>query len=217
MIELYGHPFSSYHQKAAIALYENGTPFALMMLDGEHPENGAVMKSRSPFGKMPLLIDGDVAVFESTPMIEYIARARPGDFNPVPPDIAEEVRLLDRVFDLYVMAPMQKIVGDALRPADTARDPHGVAEARATFDTAYRWLDERLTRRGWAAGDAFTLADCAAAPSLFYADWAHPIPDEHATLKSYRAKALARPSVARCVDEARPYRHFFPLGAPDRD
>ena len=129
---------------------------------------------------------------------------------------AVAVRMLDRVFDNYVMGPMQAIVSDALRPED-ARDPYGVAQARTALDTIYGWLDHELAGREWAAGDAFTLADAAAAPALFYADWAHPIGEDRTTLRAYRARLLARPSFARCIEEARPYRRFFPLGAPDRD
>jgi glutathione S-transferase len=132
------------------------------------------------------------------------------------PEAALEVRFLDRYFDNYIMTPMSKIVANQLRPEDR-RDSYGVEEARAALDTAYRWLDGTMRGRTWAAGDNFTLADCAAAPSLFYADWAHPIGERFSHVGSYRARLLARPSVARVVDEARPFRHFFPLGAPDRD
>jgi glutathione S-transferase len=123
---------------------------------------------------------------------------------------------MDRFFDNYVMMPMQKIVGDSLRPA-ASRDSHGVAEAHALLDTAYAWLEGKMAGRLWSSGDAFTLADCAAAPSLFYADWVHEISGAQANLRAYRARLLAHPSVARAVDEARPYRALFPLGAPDRD
>lgn len=124
--------------------------------------------------------------------------------------------MLDCVSDNYVMTPMQKIVADQLRPAPD-RDPHGVTEARGVPDRIYAWLHERLDGCTWIAGDTSRLADCAAAPSLFYADWAHPVPPTHADLRAYRARLLVRPSVARAVDEARPYRSYFPLGAPDRD
>jgi len=124
--------------------------------------------------------------------------------------------MMDRFFDNYVMTPMQKIVFDRIR--DVAdRDPVGVADARQTLETAYRWLDSTMKGREWAAGDAFSLADCAAAPSLFYADWAHPIDAAFKNVHAYRRRLLARPSFARAVNEARPYRQFFPLGAPDRD
>jgi glutathione S-transferase len=127
-----------------------------------------------------------------------------------------EARMLDRVFDEYVMTPMQKLVGDRLRP-EADRDGYGVNEARGVLDRIYPWLESRLQHRTWAAGDDFTLADCAAAPALFYADWAHPIATHFGRLRAYRARLLARPSFARAVEEARPYRAYFPLGAPDRD
>ena len=123
---------------------------------------------------------------------------------------------MDRVFDHYVSSPQQKLVADALRP-EGDRDPYGVAEAKRMLDTSYAWLDERLAGREWATDHGFSLADCAAAAALFYADWSHPIDDRFTTLKAYRARLLARPSMARAVDEARPYRAYFPLGAPNRD
>jgi glutathione S-transferase len=131
-------------------------------------------------------------------------------------DLGREVRFLDRFFDLYVMDNMQAIVGDALR-ADGSRDPYGVANARERLNVAYGWLEANLPESGWAAGESFTLADCAAAPSLFYADWVEEIGDTRPKLRAYRARLLAHPTVARVVDEARPYRPYFPLGAPDRD
>ncbi len=137
-------------------------------------------------------------------------------FVPDDPRAALEVRMLDRFFDNYVMTPMQKIVFDAIRKPEE-RDAHGVGEARALLDTAYAWLDGQLAQREWAVGSAFSLADCAAAPSLLYADWVHPIAPEHARVRDYRKRLLARPSYARAVDEARPYRAIFPLGDPGRD
>ena len=123
---------------------------------------------------------------------------------------------MDRVFDNYIMTPMQTIVFDFIR-APELRDAYGVARARTMLDTAYAWLDGLMAARQWAAGDNFSLADCAAAPSLFYADWVHPIPERLGNLRAYRARLLARPSFARAVDEGRPYRSLFPPGAPDRD
>jgi glutathione S-transferase len=217
-LELFGHPFSSYTMKALIALYENGTPFDFRILDPDHPENAAELARRWPIGRFPLLVDGGATVFETSAIIEHLAAFYPGPVPLVPADAkdAVAVRMLDRVFDNHVMGPMQVIVLDVRRPED-ARDPYGVAQARTALDTIYGWLDHELTGRAWAAGDAFTLADAAAAPALFYADWAHPIGDDHTTLKAYRARLLARPSFARCIEDARPYRRFFPLGAPDRD
>ena len=124
--------------------------------------------------------------------------------------------MMDRIFDNYVMTPMQAIVFDALRAPD-AKDPTGVEQARRPLDASYAWLDQRLPVEGWAAGPSFGLADCAGTPALLYADWVHPIPEALARLRAYRARALARPSVAAVVDDARPYRHLFPLGDPGRD
>ena len=216
MIELFGHPFSSYTWKALIPLYENDTPFEFRELDPDHPDNGAEFARRWPVAKFPLLVDGDEQVMEATSIIEYLDAVHPGAtrFIPDDPAAAREVRMLDRIFDNYVMNVMSEVVADALRPAER-KDPVTVEQAKARLDTVYAWLDERMRTREWAVGDAFTLADCAAAPSLFYADWVHPIPD--GPLKDYRARLLARPSVARAVDGGRPYRHLFPLGAPDRD
>ncbi|PWC53984.1 glutathione S-transferase family protein [Azospirillum sp. TSO22-1] len=216
-LTLYAHPFSSYCQKVLIALYENGTPFELRLLAPDQPA-AQEFATLWPVKRMPVLVDDGRTVVESSVIIEHLGLCHPGPVRLMPEDprAALPVRTMDRVFDNYVMTPMQRIVFDAIR-APSDRDPHGVAEARALLDTAYRWLDGALTGQGWAAGDAFSLADCAAAPSLFYADWVHPIAEEFGTLRAYRQRLLARPSFARAVDEARPYRRFFPLGAPDRD
>jgi glutathione S-transferase len=157
-------------------------------------------------------------VLEATAIIEHLAARHPGPIALIPadPDLAVEARMMDRVFDNYVMTPQGKFVWDVLRP-EADRDPYGVNEARTMLETIYAWLDERMAARTWAVGETFTLADCAAAPSLFYADWTHEIPAQFTNLKAYRARLLARPSVARAVDGGRPYRHYFPLGAPDRD
>jgi len=217
-LALYAHPFSSYSQKVLIALYENATAFEMKPLGPETPENFEALTRLWPLGKFPVLDDDGVVVFEATSIIEHLALHHPGPVRLIPqdPGIALDVRMLDRVFDNYVMTPMTWIVHDALRPADE-RDAPTVARGRAMLDTTYRWLDRRLSGRDWAAAESFSLADCAAAPSLFFADWAHPIADEFSELRAYRNRLLARPSFARAVDEARPYRRFFPLGAPDRD
>jgi glutathione S-transferase len=217
-LELFFHPFSSYSQKALIALYENGTPFTPRVLSPDDPATGAEFAARWPIRRFPILVDGDRTILEATTVIEYLDAAYPGPVRLIPPDpqAAIEVRMMDRVFDNYVSTPQQRVVYDALRP-EPVRDAHGVAEARDALDKVYAWLDERMATREWAAGEQFSLADCAAAPSLFYADWTHPIAERHAHLRAYRARLLARPSFARAVDEARPYRPYFPLGAPDRD
>jgi glutathione S-transferase len=163
------------------------------------------------------LLDDGRPVMEASIIVEHLQLYHPGPVRllPADPHAALAVRMMDRCFDNYVMTPMQRIVGNSLRPSEH-RDPYGVEEARAQLDTAYRWLDEVMAEREWAAGE-FSLADCAAAPSLFYADWAHPIGEAFAHARAYRQRLLARPSFTRAVDEARPYRHFFPLGAPQRD
>ncbi len=217
-IALYAHPFSSYCQKVLIALHENATPFELKLLSSENPENGAEFAALWPIQHMPLLRDGDQSVVESTIIIEHLHLFHPGAVRLLPddPKAALRTRFMDRIFDNYVMAPMMRIVFDAIRSPE-AKDAHGVADARSRLDKAFAWLNHDLKDRLWAAGETFSLADCAAAPALFYADWVHAIPAAHAHLKAYRQRLLAHPSVARCVDDARPYRHLFPLGAPDRD
>ena len=212
--ELFGHPFSSYTWKALIGLYDTDTPFAFRDISGDkYPENEAAFLDHWPVGKFPLLVENGVPIMESSVIIEHIAPA----LVPKDRDEALEVRLLDRIYDNHVMTPMQAIVAEHLPFITKTPDEQRIARARAALDKIYPWLDARLAGRRWAAGDEFTLADCAGAPSLFYADWAHPIPDQFSTLRGYRSRLLARPSVARAVDEARPYRHLFPLGAPDRD
>lgn len=217
-MKLYAHPLSSYCQKVLTALYENDTPFDMRLLSPEDPVIAAEHASLWPLRRMPVLVDGGHTVLESSVIIEYldVRHAGPLRWVPVDADAALEVRTMDRFFDNYVMTPMQKIVFDRLRPAEH-RDPFGVDEARALLENAYRWLDVTMAQREWAGGAAFSLADCAAAPSLFYADWVHPIDPRWAHVRAYRSRLLKRPSFARAVDEARPYRAYFPLGAPDRD
>lgn len=215
---LHAHPLSSYCQKVLLGLRENGVAFDYRKIDFGDPVHAADLERLWPMKRIPVLVENGAAIVESSIILEHIDRAYPGDTALIPADAATalETRFMDRVFDLYVMTPMQAIVFEALRPPE-ARDPFGAAKARKELDTIYAWLDTKLDGREWAAGESFTLADCAAAPSLFYADWTQPIPAEHARLKAYRARLLARPQFARIVDEARPYRQFFPLGAPDRD
>jgi glutathione S-transferase len=202
---VHGHPFSSYCQKVTIAFRESGTPFEWHLI--QDAAGFAELRELWSIGLMPVVTDGAVTLIESSIIIEHVA-------PQLVPSL--EVRFLDRFFDNYVMTPMQKIVGDFLRPQNE-RDPRGVADAKARLSVSYRWLNERLQARNWIAHESFTLADCAAAPSLFYADWVHPIGDEFAETRAYRARLLVRPSVAQAVDEARPFRKFFPPGAPDRD
>jgi glutathione S-transferase len=216
-LQLYAHPFSSYCQKVLIPLYENATPFELRMLDFGDEAAVAELAALWPLKRMPVLVDGGRMIVEATIIVEYLGLHHPGPVTLVPADprAALDVRMLDRFFDNYVMTPMQRIVFDSLRP-ENERNPSDVTQARQLLDTAYGWLDARMADREWAAG-SFSLADAAAAPSLFYADWVHPIGAAFAAVRAYRQRLLARPSFARAVDEARPYRPLFPLGAPDRD
>nr|WP_284500703.1 glutathione S-transferase family protein [Microbulbifer sp. GX H0434] len=217
-LTLYAHPFSSYCQKVLVALYENGTPFEFRMLSPDEPENTERLAEIWPFRRFPVLVEDGRAVCESSVIIEHLVLYHPGPVPLLPEDprAALEVRFMDRFFDLYISTPQQKFVLDRLRPEDS-RDPFGVEEAGRMFDTAYQWLDDKMRDRKWAAGDSFTLADCAAAPALFYADWTYPIDPSFTHVHNYRKRLLQRPSFARAVDEARPYRPLFPLGAPDRD
>ncbi|MDB5641049.1 MAG: glutathione S-transferase [Hyphomicrobiales bacterium] len=215
---LFGHPFSSYTWKALIAFHEIGASFEFRNVDPSEPENGAELRRRWPIAKFPLLVDGDLQVMEATSIIEHLDATQPGSKRLIPaePAAARDVRMLDRILDNYVMNVMQEIVNDRLRP-DERKDPAAVLMARAKLDTIYAWLDQRMASCEWASGDDFSMADCAAAPSLFYADWVHPNGGRFPVLAHYRKRLLARPSVAKAVDGGRPYRHYFPGGAPDRD
>lgn len=215
---LFAHPFASYCQKVLIALYENGTDFTYRKFGPEDPTAMSELEALWPLKKFPLLLDEGRSYAESSVIIEYLGIRYPGPVKFIPANTAAalEVRIMDRFFDNYVMTPMQKIVADFIR-AEDARDPFGVREARALLDAAYGWLNGVMAARTWAAGEEFSLADCAAASALFYSDWVHEIGGQHPNLRDYRARLLARPSVARTVDEARPYRSLFPPGAPDRD
>ena len=216
-LELFGHPFSSYTQKVLIPLYADATPFEYRQLEIAEPMPVfAELKSHWPLGKFPVLLDDGKAIIESSVIIEYLQTHHPGPNRWIPQgDDGRHVRFLDRFLDFYVMTPMQRIVAENFRP-EGSKDPYGVEQARATLDLAYDWLESNLTG-DWAVRDAFTLADCAAAPSLFYADWVQPIGGSRPRLSAYRARLLAHPAVSRCVEEARPYRTLFPGGAPDRD
>jgi glutathione S-transferase len=215
-LTLYAHPFASYCWKPLIALYENTTPSAYRLV--EDAAGRAELESLWPMKKFPLLRDGDATIVESSIIVEYLIRRHPGTtrMKPVNDDAALAVRFMDRFFDNYVMTPMQTLVSDRIR-TETERDAKGVAEARKMLDVAYGWLEEQLTPQAWESGSTFSLADCSAAPALFYADWVHPVGDRFPGVRAYRGRVLARPSVARVVDEARPFRKLFPQGAPDRD
>ena len=214
---LYGHPFSSYCQKVEIAFYENSLPFDYRIVAPDQPEVSAEWAALWPLKKFPVLVDAGRTVVESSIIIEHLHLHHRSHVPLLPDDPATalEVRFMDRFFDNHVMTPMQGPVLEALRP--DGRNEEALQKAATALDTSYAWLEHRLQGRTWAAGNSFSLADCAAAPSLFYADWVHPISDSFPTLCAYRARLLDRPSFARAVDEGRPYRKLFPLGAPDRD
>lgn len=215
-LALYGHLFSSYTWKAQIALYANGTRFEFRALDQDHPENAAFVAAASPQGLFPVLVDGPETVIEASSIIEYLHLNHRGSAPLLPDDPAEAIRtrMIDRMFDNYVMGIMQQSVFEAIRTSGNP-DPDVLAAVAAKLDRSYAWLDTWLA--GYPLSDQITLIECAAAPSLFYADWVHQIPEHHTRLRAYRAHLLNLPPVKRCVDDARQFRHYFPLGAPDRD
>ncbi|HEV2593767.1 MAG TPA: glutathione S-transferase family protein [Sphingomicrobium sp.] len=212
---LFGHPFSSYTWKALIPLYANETGFSLRVV-GADPADTAFLRKEHPAGKFPVLVDGDTNVIEATSIIEYLAVHHPGKAPLIPSDPckAVTVRMLDRVFDNYAMANVQRVVSAYLKNrADP--DPAELAAGRKGLLRAYQWLESWLAANPLPAH--ISLFTCAAAPSLFYADWVEQIPEDCLRVAALRAELLALPEVARCVDEARPYRHLFPMGDPERD
>jgi glutathione S-transferase len=215
-LTIHEHPFASYCWKALIALNELGLPFERVFVGGE--EDRAKLAELWPMGGIPVLVDDDAGLTlpEATVIVEHLdSLAGGGRLIPPDPEAALQVRLWDRIFDGYVMTPMQKIVLDSLRP-EGANDVFGVAEARADLDRAYAMLNDRLPAGTWAAGDDFTLAECAAAPSLFYARVVHRWDEEKLeTLTDYYRRLESRPSVAKVIDEGREYRSLFPLPWPE--
>jgi glutathione S-transferase len=196
-----------------IALYENATPFEQVLVDFGDPEGRAAFAQLWPIAKMPVLEDrarGEV-VAETTIVIDYLDSHYPGPvrFVPEDPERARAVRFRDRIYDLYVQGPMQRIVGDRLRP-EGQRDPFGVAEARTLLATALAMVDRDLAGSTWAAGEDFTLADCAALPALFYADKVAPFGESYPNAAALLGRLKARPSVARLLAEAEPYFRYFP-------
>lgn len=216
MLALYGHPFSSYTWKALIPLYANGTPFEFRAVDPDHPENAMFIGEAHPAGKFPVLTDGGTVVVEATSIVEHLALHHPGPAPLIPADPAEAAvtRMLDRVFDNYVMANLQRVVL-AYIVGQGSPDPAEVDGGKQGLLRAYGWLENWLGAN--ALSPHVSLVTCAAAPSLFYADWIEPIPADCPRLAALRAELLALPPVVRVVDEARPYRGYFPPGAPDRD
>jgi glutathione S-transferase len=216
-LTLYFHPLSSFCQKVLVALYENETPFTPHIVDLGDAAAHAAFVTIWPVGKFPVLVDAQAGrtIPESSIIIEHLDRHYSGRtrFIPVDGDLASQVRLYDRLFDLHVNEQVQKIVFDRLRPAD-AKDPTGVAQARQRLATIYRVLDDHLATHpmGWAVGGEFTIADCAAAPALFYADRVLPFSGRHPHLAAYFERLMARPSFARAAAEAKPHLHLFPQG-----
>lgn len=215
-LTLYFHPLAAYCWKVLIALYEAGTPFKGVVIQGR-PRDDAAFVGLWPIAKMPVLRDAaqDQTLPETSIIIEYLDQHYPGPARmiPSPEGSGLDARLWDRIFDLYVSTPMQKRVADRLRP-DDQKDPAGVAEANASLDIAYALLNARMASGPmWAAGDAFTLADCAALPALFYAEAVHPFSSEHPALANYLDRLVARPSVRRVLAEAQPWLQYFPFQA----
>lgn len=212
-LTLYLHPLASFCHKVLIALYENGTPFTPRMVDFADEGSTAALLDKWPVGKIPVLHDSarDQVIPETSIIIEYLSRHYPGPLALLPrdPEARLEARLWDRFFDLYVHVPMQKIVLDRMRP-EGSKDPAGLAEAHRALDMAYGMIEARLADGPIVRGEAFTIADCAATPALFYASIVHPFAPEQPKLAAYFEALLARPSVRRTLDEARPYFHLYP-------
>jgi glutathione S-transferase len=214
-LTLHFHPLSSFCWKVLMALYENDTPFAPNVVNLFDAAERAALSKLWPIGKFPVLRDDaqDRTIAESSIIIEYLDNQYPGPtrFIPADPKAALQTRLRDRFYDLYVHLPMQKVVGDRLRPQG-AKDPHGVEEARARIQSCYGMIEREVATRTWAMGEAFGIADCAAAPALFYANMVAPFGDGHKNLKAYFERLKARPCFARVLREAEPYFAMFPQG-----
>lgn len=215
-LALYGHPFSSYTWKALIPLYANGMAFEFREIGPDHPQHAEFVQQAHPAGKFPVLVDGDTTVIEATSIVEHLALHHPGPAPLIPADPAQAAvtRMLDRVFDNYVMGSMQRVVNAYIANEETP-DPAEIAAGKDGLLRVYRWLETWLEAN--TLPPHVSLVTCAAAPSLFYADWVERIPGDCPGVAALRAEVLALPAVARCVDDARPYRPWFPPGAPDRD
>jgi glutathione S-transferase len=212
-LKLYFHPLSSFCQKALIAFYENEMPFEPHIVDLADQTSSAEFKKIWPIGKFPVLRDDakDRTVPESSIIIEYLAQHYPGKTQLIPADadLARQTRMRDRFYDLYVNVPMGKIVTDRLRPAGK-NDPYGVDEAKRLLQTAFGMIDQEMGTKTWAMGDAFSMADCAAAPALFYANIVMPFGDTHKNVAGYLGRLMERPSFARAIKEAQPYLALVP-------
>lgn len=212
-LKLYMHPLSSYCHKALIALYENDTTFESVLVDLANEASREAFKKVWPITKFPVLRD-DVrghTIPESTIIIEYLAQYYPGGTQLVPqdPELAWQTRLQDRFFDLYLHSPMQRITADMLRP-EGSKDPYGVEQARAEIGRAYDMIDEAIRGKTWIMGEQFTMADCAAAPALYYADRLLPAERHNKETANYLRRLMARPSYARALKEAEPYFYMLP-------
>ena len=225
MLELHGHPFSSYTWKALIPLYANGTPFAFREIDTSVPKFESFTGKAHPSGQFPVLVDGDAVVVEATSIVEHLAVHHPGPAPLIPADPAQAVdaRMIDRVFDNYVMGNVQRVIAAHFVDRD---DPGAgglrdepfapeIAAGKTGLRRAYAWLERWLGENR--LPPHVSLVTCAAEPALFYADWVERIPESCPRLAALRAELLALPEVSRCVEDARPYRAYFPYGAPDRD
>jgi len=216
-LTLYAHPFSSYCWKVQIPLDADGTAYTYRNVDPSEPGVMDELKELWPIGKFPLLVDDGKVIAETSCIIEHLQLYHPGANVWIPDgEAGQRVRFLDRFFDLHIQGNMQPSVNHALRPPGCG-DAFGAEQGVKALRIAYDWLEANLADSEWAVGDTFTLADCAAAPALFYADWIDEIGDARPRLKAYRARLLAHPAVSKSVEGARPYRAYFPLGAPDRD
>jgi glutathione S-transferase len=218
---LYYHPLASFCWKPLIALYENNTSFEPVIVDLMDEASAAAFRQVWPMARFPVLRDTERGrtVAESTTVIEYLHAFYPGPVSLIPsdPETAWQVRMWDRVYDHYVQEPMQKIVADRLRP-EGGRDALGVEQAREQLRQAYAMLERQMDRRTWSVGDGFSLADCAAAPALFYADTVEPFGPAHGRLAAYLGRLVRRPSFARVLKNAEPYFGMFPMdGKPDID
>ena len=212
-LTLYFHPLSSFCQKALIAFYENDIPFTPHMVNLFDEASATAFRKIWPIGRFPVLHDEarDRTVPESSIIIEYLAQHYPGGTQLVPADgdSARQMRLRDRFFDLYVNVPVGKVVTDRLRPPGR-NDPHGVEEAKTLLRTSLGMIEQDMAKKTWAMGDSFTMADCAAAPALFYADKVIPFGETHRNAAAYLARLMARPSYARALEEAKPFLKLMP-------
>jgi glutathione S-transferase len=214
-LTLYFHPLSSFCQKALIALYENGTPFTPQKVDLMDEKESAAFKQLWPVGKFPVLRDdkNGKTIPESTSIIEYLVQHYPGPVELVPKDTgaAFAVRAQDRFYDLNVHLLTQKVITDRLRPAGQ-NDTFGVEHARGLLKTALGIIDRDMAKKTWATGEAFTMADCAAAPTLFYYNKAvQPLAGSFDNAAAYLDRLIKRPSYARALKEAEPFLKYVPM------